>query len=382
MPDSDVAPRDEAAQADTSCYAQRVASGVLAALLGLLGLWTLRGFLPALAWAVILAIASWPAYCKVRRRFGVGRYNVLVPALFTVAVALVFIVPLGLLALRLGREAQNTMAWIRSVQQTGIPVPDMVAGLPVIGPEASTWWRATLGDPGSATELLKRVTSAELLTTGRNLGVQIAHRLALFGFTLLTLFFIFRDGDGLAAQLRRASRRAFGPAGERVGVQMVASVHGTVDGLVLVGLGEGAVLGATYVLMDVPHPSILGALTAVAAMVPFGGQVAVGVAALFLLAKGSTLMAIILFAIGLAVTFCADHFIRPVLIGGVTRLPFVWVLLGILGGLEEWGLLGLFLGPATMAALILLWREWAGAATIDEAATIDSEPSQGRTGNA
>jgi predicted PurR-regulated permease PerM len=101
-----------------------------------------------------------------------------------------------------------------------------------------------------------------------------------------------------------------------------------------------------------------------------------------LLAKGSTLMAIILFAIGLAVTFCADHFIRPVLIGGVTRLPFVWVLLGILGGLEEWGLLGLFLGPATMAALILLWREWAGAATIDEAATIDSEPSQGRTGNA
>jgi predicted PurR-regulated permease PerM len=49
------------------------------------------------------------------------------------------------------------------------------------------------------------------------------------------------------------------------------------------------------------------------------------------------------------------------LIGGATRLPFIWVLLGILGGFTAWGLVGLFVGPATMAALILLWREWVGA---------------------
>jgi predicted PurR-regulated permease PerM len=62
----------------------------------------------------------------------------------------------------------------------------------------------------------------------------------------------------------------------------------------------------------------------------------------------------------MAVTFGADHFVRPVLIGGATKLPFLWVLLGILGGVEVWGLLGLFLGPAIMAALMMLWREWAG----------------------
>ncbi len=61
----------------------------------------------------------------------------------------------------------------------------------------------------------------------------------------------------------------------------------------------------------------------------------------------------------MAVTFTADHFVRPVLIGGATKLPFIWVLLGILGGVEAWGLLGLFLGPAIMAALIMMWREWA-----------------------
>ncbi len=56
--------------------------------------------------------------------------------------------------------------------------------------------------------------------------------------------------------------------------------------------------------------------------------------------------------------FVADHFVRPFLIGGAARLPFLLVLLGILGGLQTMGFLGLFLGPAVMAALVALWREW------------------------
>jgi predicted PurR-regulated permease PerM len=162
--------------------------------------------------------------------------------------------------------------------------------------------------------------------------------------------------------MRRAATRAFGPGGERVGRQIIASIHGTVDGLVLVGLGEGVVLGVVYALAGVPHPTVFGAVTAVAAMVPFAAGVAVGLAALLLAANGSVAAALVVLAAGLVVTFTADHFIRPVLIGGQTKLPFIWVLLGILGGVEVWGLLGLFLGPAIMAALILLWREWAGVA--------------------
>jgi predicted PurR-regulated permease PerM len=65
--------------------------------------------------------------------------------------------------------------------------------------------------------------------------------------------------------------------------------------------------------------------------------------------------------IGAVVVFVADHFVRPVLIGGSAKLPFLWVLLGILGGLEGFGLVGLFLGPAIMAALLTLWREWVAA---------------------
>jgi predicted PurR-regulated permease PerM len=100
-------------------------------------------------------------------------------------------------------------------------------------------------------------------------------------------------------------------------------------------------------------------MTVIAALIPFATPVVFSVAAL-LIVQQSVVWAVVVVGIGLAVTFIADHFVRPVLIGGATRLPFIWVLLGILGGVEMWGLLGLFIGPAVMAALMLLWREWAG----------------------
>jgi predicted PurR-regulated permease PerM len=77
-----------------------------------------------------------------------------------------------------------------------------------------------------------------------------------------------------------------------------------------------------------------------------------------LAAQGAATAGLAVFLFGLAVVFVADHAVRPALIGGATRLPFLLVLLGILGGVESWGLLGLFLGPALMAALALLWQEW------------------------
>ncbi|SNS50245.1 protein of unknown function DUF20 [Noviherbaspirillum humi] len=61
--------------------------------------------------------------------------------------------------------------------------------------------------------------------------------------------------------------------------------------------------------------------------------------------------------------FAADHFVRPNLIGNATRLPFLAVLFGILGGVETFGLVRLFIGPAIMALAITLWREASSAGT-------------------
>ncbi len=323
-----------------------------------LGLWTIHRFLPALVWAGILAIAVWPYYCRVGRRYPPGTRNVLLPLLFTAGITLVIVGPLAIALWQAGREAVALAAWIDEVRRTGLPPPAWLSAIPLAGGHAMAWWQQNLADPQRAAALLNGIAPSHYLAAGGQVGAAVLHRATLLGFTLLSLFFLFRDGTHLTERLRIAGNRAFGPSGERLGRQVVASIHGTVDGLVLVGLGEGFVLGLAYAATGVPHPALLGVMTAVGGMIPFGAPLIFGLAALLLLMQGAPGGAASIVALGVAVTFVADHFIRPALIGGATRLPFLWVLLGILGGLEAWGLLGLFLGPAVMAALILLWREW------------------------
>ena len=352
---------DEGAAADATDGAtltQRRTRWVLGLLLLAIGLWTIRAFLPALGWAAILAIATWPFYRRVRLRYPPSGHDILWPALFTLGVALLFLVPLALAAIQIAREAHLVFDLVEEARRSGLPVPDWLGRLPLAGPAAAAWWQDNLASSAAASELIERMNHGAIATYTRSLGGQLVHRSIVFAFTILTLFFLYRDGAWLAGEVLVASQRAIGPHGERIGRQMVASVHGTVDGLVLVGLGEGVVIGIAYWMAGVPHPTLLGAATAIGAMIPFGAALVFGAAALFLLANGATGAALGILAFGLVVVFVADHAIRPALIGGATKLPFVWVLLGILGGVETFGLLGLFLGPAIMAALHLLWRDW------------------------
>jgi predicted PurR-regulated permease PerM len=340
---------------------QRNARIVMAFAFVVLGVWTLKSFLPALAWAAILAIALWPLYRWAQTKIPPGKHNILLPLLITTGFGLIFAIPLAIIGIKLAGEAHAISQWAQDAQAHGIKPPDALGKLPFGGQAASHWWDANLNHPKPASGLLEHADSHAFADDSREVGAALLHRLTLFGFTLLTLFVLLREGHDLTAQLRIASRRAFGDSGERVGGQMIASIHGTVTGLVFVGLAEGAILGVAYAIAGVPHPVALGALSAIAAILPFGATVAAAIAALLLAATGSVVGGCVLFAFGSALAFATDHFVRPVLIGGATKLPFLWVLLGILGGLEVWGLLGLFVGPAIMAALILLWRDWVSA---------------------
>jgi predicted PurR-regulated permease PerM len=365
---------------DRDTSVQRMAKGVLILLLVLAGLWTLRSYIDALVWATILAIALWPLYRRAVERWPPGRANILLPMVFTGGVALLFLVPLALFGIEVARESRLLLDAIEQVRDQGLPAPSWFSHLPLVGPAVAEWWNLHLGTSESAHQLLKQAGGdSSFAEHTRMIGRQAFRRIVLFGFTLMTLFFLFRDGHRLTAQLSRASQRAFGPGGERIGQQMIASVHGTVDGLVLVGLAEGFILGVAYLIAGLPHPALFGMFTAIAAMVPFGAPLAFGSAALILIVQGSVAAAVVIALLGSAIAFLADHFIRPVLIGQTTRLPFLWVLLGILGGVETWGLVGLFLGPAIMAALILLWREWTGESG-DRAATASSGRAGWRVG--
>lgn len=329
----------------------------------LLGGYILQGFIRSLLWAGILAIAVGPFYERTRERLGRPRHDILLPLLFTAAATLLVLVPLGLVAVEIGREAGGAARWLQSLRAEGVQPPDWLDKLPWFHDQALDWWRNNLVDPESARALVGRVDQLNPMRVGRIFGAALFRSAIEFTFTVVALFFLFHEGASLGEKSLYACRRLFGAHGEPVARQIVASIHGTVDGLVLVGLGTGAIIGVADAIAGAPHPVMLGFITAIGAVIPMGAAVMLLVAAGLVLAAGKTVAAAVLLGFGMVVIFIADHAIRPALIGGATRLPFIWVLLGILGGVETFGLLGLFLGPAVMAALILLWREWTRDAT-------------------
>lgn len=340
---------------------QRIAALVAIALLALAGWWTLRPFLHALGWGGIFAVSLWPLYQRCVARWPRGQ-AVLLPAAFTLFILLIFVIPLVMVANAVFHDTISLAQWLAVARVQGVPVPEVLHHLPY-GEQAAAWWQSALGTPEGISRLSQHAgpSSGLSLGTGEKILGGLAHRLLLVGFMLMTLFFLLRDGQSVAQAMRVATRRAFGLPGENVADQAVLAIRGTVNGLVIVGFGEGLILGVIYGLAGASHAALLGLLTGLLSAIPFGATVAVVVAAAILVAGGKLWAAAIVAVIGLALVFIADHFVRPVFIGGSTRLPFIWVLLGILGGVEGWGLIGLVMGPAVMAVLMLLWREWIGA---------------------
>ena len=338
--------------------ARRTARLVFALALVSVGAWVARDFLVPLGWAVILALALWPLY----RRLAPGQPgpgSVVPPLLFTLAVGLVLLLPLGFAAVELGREGQAAAEWLRRAREGGVPEPGWLERVPALGGRAGQWWRGHLAQPRQLDGLLGSLDAAALANWTRAFGAELLNRAFVFFVSMLALFFLLRDGEWLGGRLLDHADRVLGDPGEQIATRMAAAARGTFNGTVLVAVGEGALIGVGYLLAGVPRPLLFTALTIALAMLPFGAWLAFAAAALVLLSQGGgPLAATLLFGWGAVVMLAGDNFVQPGLIGGSVRLPFLWALIGIFGGVETFGLLGLFLGPVIMAGLITVWREW------------------------
>jgi len=336
---------------------QRAASAVLYAALVLLALWIVREFLPAVAWACVIAIVLWPAYRAIEGHRAFRGRTTVIATVLTLAVALLVVLPVALTIGQAAGEAHELLRWLHAAEQNGLPMPGFVEHLPFGSRQIGDWWVANLTQPLNESAM-KGLHSKAVMSFGRQFGVRALHATMLFGFMLITLFVILQAGPRLSGTVLQGARRAFGADGAQLLQRMAAAVRSTVTGLVVVGLGEGLLLGVAYVATGVPHAALLGTVTAVAAMLPFCAPVVFCGAALWLLTQGAVADAIGLLVWGFVVVFIAEHFVRPVLIGSSTRLPFLLVLFGILGGATTFGLLGIFIGPALMTVLMVLWNDW------------------------
>lgn len=327
------------------------------ALIVILALFIVHRFLGCMAWAAVIGITTYPLYRLWSKIF--GRYRQVSAFLFTSIMFLLLMVPFSWVISILVRETQIFVNYLQAMNHYGQAAPTWMIKLPWIGPEIQKYWVAELGEPGALKNLFSRlhVSLQHTSYVAKQIGVIFAHTSIQIGFTFLTLFFVYRDGDRLFNQIHQVGINCLGQRWSRYADQLPTALRATVNGTILVGLGVGFLMGVCYYLLNIPAPTLLGFVTAFGAMFPFVVPVILGLISLSLLAQGAMISTIIVIAWGTLVMFVADHFVKPVLIGGAIELPFLAVLFGILGGVESFGILGLFLGPIIMVLFVTLWQE-------------------------
>jgi predicted PurR-regulated permease PerM len=176
---------------------------------------------------------------------------------------------------------------------------------------------------------------------------------------MVSLFFMFRDGEQFAAQVRRMLEQFFGAVRVEHYLHGIgATVRAVVYGIVCAAFAQGTLAGLGYWAAGLPAPIFLGALTFLVGLVPFVVPFMWAGASLYLFLTGKTVAAIGLFIWGLTAVSWIDNIVRPLVISGSTRIPFLLVLFGVLGGLAAFGLVGLFIGPVILAVVMAIWREW------------------------
>ena len=107
-----------------------------------------------------------------------------------------------------------------------------------------------------------------------------------------------------------------------------------------------------------PSPVTLGILTGIMALIPGGAPLSFTLVSIYLVASGAPINGVALLAWGSTELFIVDKTLRPRLVGGPIKLPFLPTFFGLIGGVKTMGFLGLFVGPVLMALLVSIWREW------------------------
>lgn len=313
-------------------------------------------FLVPVAWALILVYVTWPVHRRLRSLL--HPYARLSASLMTLILALVFVVPVLWVIVLLRGEVPVVYAQIvDSLHQGPSVLPPSLVGLPWVGPELERLLSLVTADPAALRDQALRLLNPLQEGALQVLGEIGANALKL-GFAVLSAFFFYRDGDRLLEQTRRLLLSLLGARAESYLVAIGDTTRAVLYGLVLTALVQGALAGAGYAVAGLQAPILLGVLTAVFALIPFGTPLVWGGVSLWLYLTGEVLAAVGLALWGAVVVSQIDNLLRPLVISSATRIPYILVLFAVLGGIAAFGLVGLFLGPIVIAVLLAVWREW------------------------
>ncbi len=310
----------------------------------------LKPFFPALLLALIFCLSTWPTFIWLKQRLG-GRTTV-AATLMTLSIAVGFLVPLIFLGSSLSDNfsqvftvimtslrdgPQNGHSWIRDIPWMGENLEKFIQTYPVERQQ----------------QLVAPVTNV-LIKTGTSIGRGVID----LSIGVLITFFFFCHGAQAAQHLRNLIERFVGQRGQHLLNVSKKTMIGVVYGILGTALAQGGLAAIGFWIAGVPGAPFLGLLTFLLSFVPFGAPLIRVPASIWLFTQNQMVMGIFLALWGLGAISAIDNLVRPYFISLGTNLPFLLVLLGVLGGIIAFGFIGLFIGPTLLAVAYTIVLEW------------------------
>jgi predicted PurR-regulated permease PerM len=318
----------------------------------------LKPFASAILWAAIVCFATWPLY-QILLKWLRGRRN-LAAGLMTIVISLVLFIPFLVIGLTLTDNVRSAIEWLDSHMEAGLPQPpEWVGHIPVIGKVITNHWSELSENAELAGKWAKpwfKVAGVWLLRHSLDFAQGVFHLL----ISLLIAFFLYRDGEGAAARLSEVFKRISGDYAQHIMDVVKTTVQSVVYGVIGTGSAQGIMAGIGFAIAGVPSPMLLALLTFFLSLFPFGPPIVWIGASVWLFAQSQIGWGIFMVVYGLLVISSIDNFIRPYLISRGSKLPFVLMLLGVLGGVVAFGFIGIFLGPTVLAVGHSLMQEIVG----------------------
>jgi predicted PurR-regulated permease PerM len=327
----------------------------------------LQPFITAILWAAILCATIWPLFLKLRHRLG-GRsgYSAL---LIVLLMSLTVLAPFVIVGVTIADNADRVSEWAQELVKSGPPGPPAwVAGLPLIGEWTATTWGNFAHDTTRLFEEARKFfePARKFLIAS---GATILGGIVQLTLSIFIAYFFLRDGDAIVGRLHAAIGRIAGERGRRLAGIAAVTVRGVVLGILGTAMAQGVLMAVGLALAGFKAAPLLGLATFFLSPVPIGPPLIWIPAAILLFSQGATGWGIFLLVWGALVVSSVDNVIKPMIISRGSDLPFVLVMLGVLGGAIAFGFVGVFLGPVLLAVGYALVKEWA----VGEASPVDAD---------
>ena len=309
-------------------------------------------FFVPLAWGAILVVSLEPLYIKLRSKCGRSGTAAF---LMTLLVSVVIIGPLSYLVTALVGEASSLYALVQanlaegSFEWIDLRTHPFVQGIleRLNGVVDTSEW-----DLNTAAANALRDVSGFVVKHSAAFITNVGRGVFQFMLVILAMYYLFKDGDKLMAQVR-ASIPLPGDRAGRMLSHVTDVVRATIFGGLVVAAIQGILGGLMFWALGIPSPVFWGAVMGFLSLIPVLGAFIVYVPAAIILAlSGAYIKAIILAGFGIGVVSQIDNFLKPLLLSGRTHLHPLLLFFSILGGLQVFGFLGLILGPVVASVFV------------------------------